>query len=134
MNAALRAIVTILCGVGLYTALFMLAKTRKAERGELDAPSVVTTARARLYGGVSNAFVGSIYYPALAIAVWVLRTPQLLAGVTLVAAFAAATSAALAYSLLFITRRPCPYCWTAHGVNWSLFGLCVWITVTSFRN
>ena len=30
-----KAIITLLCGVGLYASLFMLAKTRRAERGEL---------------------------------------------------------------------------------------------------
>jgi hypothetical protein len=26
----------------------------------------------------------------------------------------------LAYSLLFVTRMPCVYCWTSHVVNWAL--------------
>lgn len=129
MNTALRAVITVLCGVGLYTALFMLAKTRKAERGELTEPSVVHTPRARLYGGVSNALIGSAYYPAVAIAIWLVRTPVLLLAVTIVAGFAAVTSVVLAYSLLFVTRRPCPYCWTAHAVNWLLLALCVVLIV-----
>jgi uncharacterized membrane protein len=37
-----------------------------------------------------------------------------------IVAFAAITSAVLAYSLLFITKLPCPYCWTAHAVNWMM--------------
>jgi uncharacterized membrane protein len=36
------------------------------------------------------------------------------------AAAAAAFSAYLAYSLLFVTRMPCVYCWTSHVVNFSL--------------
>jgi uncharacterized membrane protein len=41
------------------------------------------------------------------------------------AAGAAAFSAYLAYSLLFVTRMPCVYCWTGHVVNWSLVLLAV---------
>ncbi|HEV3195733.1 MAG: vitamin K epoxide reductase family protein [Candidatus Cybelea sp.] len=114
-----RAVITLLCGVGLYTSLFMLAKSRRAERGELRGPSVVKTARAHLFG-VQNSLLGSIYYPALAVAIWFVH-PVLGTALVLAATFfAAITSAVLAYSLLFLTRRECPYCWTAHAVNWSL--------------
>ena len=34
--------------------------------------------------------------------------------------FAAGFSLYLAYSLLFVTRMPCLYCWTSHAVNWLL--------------
>ena len=61
-----KAVITLLCGVGLYASLFMLAKTRRAERGELAEASVVQTPRARLYGGASNALLGAVYYPAVA--------------------------------------------------------------------
>jgi uncharacterized membrane protein len=121
-----RAIITLLCGVGLYTSLFMLAKTRRADRGELREPSVVQTPRARLFGGIPNALVGAAYYPALAVAVWFVRTPAAAIALQVVVAFAAVTSLVLAYSLLFVTRRPCPYCWGAHAVNWSLALLCFW--------
>jgi len=112
--------ITIVCGVGLYAALFMLAKTRRAERGLLTEPSVVQTPAARLYGGVPNALLGALYYPALALASWFGRGHAVALIVLSICAFAALTSAALAYSLLFITKRACPYCWTAHAVNWSL--------------
>ncbi len=118
-----------LCGVGLYASLFMLSKTRRHARGELAEPSVVQTPRARLYGGVPNALLGSIYYPVLALAVWVVRRPPLTLVVLAAALCAALTSLALAYSLLFITRRPCPYCWTGHVVNWALLLLCSWLFV-----
>ncbi len=116
----LRVVITILCGVGLYASLFMLAKTRRAELGLLEEPSVVHRPAARLYGGVPNALLGGIYYPALAIAVWFGHGQIVSLIVLIIAGFAAATSAVLAYSLLFITKRPCPYCWTAHAVNWTL--------------
>ncbi len=122
-----KAVITLLCGVGLYAALFMLAKTRRAERGELTEESVVQTPRARLYGGASNALLGAAYYPVVAIAVWLVRTPLTAAALGAAIAFAALTSAVLAYSLLFVTRRPCAYCWTGHIVNWALAGIYGWL-------
>jgi uncharacterized membrane protein len=116
----LQVVITVLCGVGLYASLFMLAKTRKAQLGLLEEPSVVQRPAARLYGGVPNALLGSIYYPAVAIAAWFAHGHVVSLVVLTIAAFAAVTSAVLAYSLLFITKRPCPYCWTAHAVNWLL--------------
>jgi uncharacterized membrane protein len=131
MVVILRAMITLLCGVGLYASLFMLAKTRRAERGELFEPSVVQSPRARLYGGVPNAAIGSVYYPVLAACVW-LPWRGAAAALVLTAAvvFAALTSVVLAYSLVFITRRSCPYCWTAHWVNWSLAILTPWLFKT----
>ncbi|HTX59160.1 MAG TPA: vitamin K epoxide reductase family protein [Verrucomicrobiae bacterium] len=115
--------ITVLCGVGLYASLFMLAKTRRAEQGRLLEASVVQTPRARLYG-VSNALLGAVYYPAVALGIWLLRAPWALVSLLIIVGFAALTSLVLAYSLLFVTRRPCPYCWTAHAINWSLAALC----------
>lgn len=117
-----RAVITVLCGVGLYASVFMLLKSRRAALGKLSEPSVVQTARAQFLG-IPNSALGALYYPALAVAVWFVRTP---AGaiVVLAAAFgAAAMSVVLGYSLLFITRRPCPYCWTSHVANWLLLAL-----------
>ena len=129
MVTILEVAITVLCGVGLYASLFMLAKTRRAERGLLAEPSVVQSARARLYG-VPNAALGAAYYVALAAAVWLVRSPAGAAVVLAAVAFAAVTSLALAYSLLFVTRRPCPYCWTGHAVNWSLAILTAWLFKT----
>jgi uncharacterized membrane protein len=116
---AVRIVITLLCGVGLYTSLFMLDKSRRAALGGVPGPSVVKTSRARLFG-VPNALLGALYYPAVALATWWVRTPM--EAVTLLAAvlFAAVTSIVLAYSLLFVTRRGCPYCWASHVVNWCL--------------
>jgi uncharacterized membrane protein len=76
---------------------------------------------------VPNSLLGSLYYPAVAVAVWFVR-PQLGAVVLLSAAFAAAAmSVVLAYSLLFVTRRECPFCWTSHAINWALLVLCGWL-------
>jgi uncharacterized membrane protein len=121
-----RTVITLLCGVGFYTSLFMLAKSRQAARGELRGPSVVKTPRAKLYG-VSNSLVGAVYYPALAISIWWVRGPAATWAVLAAVILAGVTSVVLAYSLLFITRRECPYCWTAHAVNWSLLILSFWL-------
>jgi len=118
----LQVMITIVCGVGLYAALFMLAKTRRAERGLLAEPSVVQLPAARLYGGVPNALLGALYYPALTAAVWLLHGRAATLIVLSISGFAALTSLVLAYSLLFISKRECPYCWTAHAANWTLFG------------
>jgi uncharacterized membrane protein len=70
--------------------------------------------------------VGSLYYPIVAVAIWFVHAP--VAAILMLAAvlLAAATSAVLAYSLLFVTRRECSYCWTSHVVNWCLLALCAW--------
>jgi uncharacterized membrane protein len=121
-----RTVITLLCGVGFYASLFMLAKLRRAERGELPGPSVVKSPRAKLYG-VPNTLLGAIYYPALAISIWLVRGPAATWAVLAAVIFAGLTSVVLAYSLLFITGRVCPYCWTAHAVNWSLMILSFWL-------
>jgi uncharacterized membrane protein len=121
-----RGLITLLCGVGLYTSLFMLAKSRRAERGEVRGPSVVKTPRAHLFG-VQNSLLGVIYYVALAAGVWLARPGAAMLAILGASLFAAATSVVLAYSLLFVTRRECPYCWTAHGVNWALLALVGWL-------
>ena len=128
-----RAVITLLCGVALYASLFMLNKSRRAARGEVEGPSVVKTPRAHLFG-VPNSLVGSLYYPGLALAVWLVRG-TISELVLLMAAFAAAaTSAYLAFSLIYVTRRECPYCWTAHIVNWCLLGLCAYLFLPNILN
>ena len=127
---ALRAIVTMLCGVGLYASVFMLRKGAAAARGELAEPSVVQTPRARLFGGVPNAWIGACYYPALALAIWLATDRSELLVLFVAALTAAGVSVVLAYSLLFVTRMPCVYCWTSHVVNWTL-AVCVAILILS---
>lgn len=120
----MRLVITILCGVGLYVSVFMLAKGRRAALQGLDEPSVVQTPRARLIGRIPNAAFGVVYYAFTAGAVWIAAGPALT--VLVAAAVVAATmSAVLAYSLLFVTRMPCPYCWTAHIVNACLLVLLI---------
>ena len=121
----LRIAITLLCGVGLYIAIFMLNKAQRAARGLLSEPSVVETPRARLLGP-NNSLLGTLFYPVLAVLVWAAWATgwmPVLDLALIVAALAAAMSAVLAYSLLFITKMPCPFCWTAHVTNWLLLML-----------
>lgn len=118
-----KGTILLLCGIGLYASAFMARKTARAARGELREASVVQTPRARVFGGVPNAFIGFAYYLGLALAV-----PFLGNGLVWDAALPAAVAAGLfslflAYSLLFVTRAPCVYCWASHGVNWLLVAL-----------
>ena len=132
-----RAAIALLCAAGLYVSLFMVRKTRRAERGEIDGPSVVNEPHARLFFGVPNALVGSFYYPLLALAVWIYPSVgaarfgpgQVLEWFVLLAvAAAAATSCFLAFNLLFLTKRECAYCWASHALN----GVLLVIVTASF--
>ena len=115
-----RGTILLLCGVGLYASAFMTRKAARAARGELEEPSVVETPRARALGGTPNAVIGLAYYAALACATFLFAVPGIW-GLAFAASLAAAAfSAYLAYSLLFVTRMSCVYCWTSHVVNWSL--------------
>lgn len=123
-EVTVRLIITVLCGVGLYASLFMLRKTRRAEQGLLVEPSVVQMPRARLLIGIPNAAFGAAYYVLLGICIWLPRSAALSATLTLASLLAVAMSAMLAYSLLRVTRMPCPYCWTSHAIN-ALLLLCM---------
>ena len=98
----------------------MLRKGSAAARGELSEPSVVQTPRARLFGGIPNAALGTAYYPALGLAIWLASDRSEFLVLFVAALMAAGVSVALAYSLLFVTRMPCVYCWTSHAINWML--------------
>src|SRR5664279_3999534 len=110
-------------GAGLYVAQYMYRKSRRAEKGELEEPSVVERPAARSLFGIPTAAFGLAYYGLQAAAVLVPDSKTLRRGVLGTSALALAQSLYLAYSLLFVTRMPCPYCWTAHALNAVLFAL-----------
>lgn len=116
----IKGAILLLCAVGFYASAFMSRKSLKAARGQLTEPSVVETPRARAIAGLPNSAFGLGYYAALA------ATVPFLGGAGIwTAAFVASLAAALfslylAYSLLFVTRRPCVYCWTGHAINAAL--------------
>lgn len=116
----LRIIITVLCAAGFYASVFMERKSIAAEHGKVKGPSVVKSPRARLFAGIPNSLIGCIYYPLIIAVAWAAHSKPIFIAAEAAALFAAGTSIYLAYSLLFVTRRNCPYCWTAHAVNWSL--------------
>lgn len=122
-------LIVALCAVGLYVSSAMQTKADQAARGELREASVVHTPRARIFGRVPNSTFGIAYYVLLAIAAFFLWIPAVRIAAIAAASFAAATSAYLAYSLLFVTRMPCVNCWTGHVVNWTLLALALIIAV-----
>jgi uncharacterized membrane protein len=81
---------------------------------------VVKSPRAKLFGGVPNSIFGLAYYVGLLASLAFLDHPIVWDAALVAAVLAAGTSAYLGYSLLFRTRRTCPYCWTSHVVNWLL--------------
>jgi uncharacterized membrane protein len=126
MERAYRTFATaVAAGTGMYVAQYMYRKSRRAEKGELDEPSIVERPAARSLFGIPNAGFGIAYYglqlAALPFAgsLWVRR------GILAASALALAQSVYLMCSLMFLTRMPCPYCWTGHAVNVLLFCLAV---------
>ena len=126
MELVLRALIVILCLVGLYVSSFMLRKYLRAQRGQLDEPSVVTSPRANIIR-VPNAMIGLVYYGVMLLLTPFLSHayPAVIYAALIAALVAAVSSLYLAYSLLFVTRMPCRYCWTGHVLNWSLLVLTI---------
>ena len=118
-----RVTTLLLCALGLYVSAFMLRKTMRLAREGGSEPSVVQSPRARVAGGVPNALLGLFYYAALALASLLWAVPGVWPLGVAAALGAAGFSAYLAYSLLFVTRMACVYCWTGHVVNWMLLAL-----------
>ncbi len=113
-------VILILCALGFCVSSFMEYKRKRAASGLLRERSVVQTPRAKLLGGLSNSTIGLVYYTALGGASFFLANHSIWLLGVLAAFAAAAMSAYLAYSLFFVTRMPCIYCWTSHVVNWLL--------------
>jgi uncharacterized membrane protein len=125
IHSLLPGLIDALCLIGLYAALHMTAKAARYARGELAEPSVVQQPPARAIGGIPNSAFGIAYYCLLFMAAWWLRVP-LVHDAALIASLAAtAFSLYLGYSLLFVTRMPCVFCWTGHIVNWTLTALLI---------
>jgi uncharacterized membrane protein len=121
----LAALIDALCLVGLYAALYMTAKAARYARGELTEPSVVQQPPARAIGGIPNSVFGITYYCLLLVAAWWLAVPLVYNAALVASLVASAFSFYLAYSLLFVTRMACVFCWTGHVVNWTLTALLI---------
>lgn len=85
---------------------------------EATCQLVLETPRAKLFGIPNSVFGIGLY---LYLMFFFLGFP-LWWGVAIIATgLAVARSLYLAYSLLFVTRIPCPLCFTSHGINLILF-------------
>ena len=123
----MRFAVLALCAVGLYVSIYMQRKAMDSRNGTLTEASVVQTARARVVGGVPNSLIGICYYLTLAIVSFGLSTPAVYFPALIAVSLAAAMSVYLAYSLLFVTKMPCAYCWTGHVVIWALLVVLIFL-------
>lgn len=112
-----------LAGTGLYVSQHMFRKTKRAERGELDEPSVVEEPAAHVLFGLPNSELGLLYYGALFAALPASGRKPVRRAMLAGSAAAFAMSIYLMYSLLFVTEAECPYCWTSHASNTLLFAL-----------
>lgn len=121
----MRLVILALCAVGLYVSIHMQRKAMLAQRGELDEPSVVQTPRARAIARTPNSLFGIAYYVLLAVAAFFFSSPAVHTAALIASILAGAMSLYLAYSLLFVTKMPCVYCWTGHVVNWALVAVLV---------
>jgi len=113
-------IIATLALVGLGASARMQLKAMAAKRGMLTEPSVVQTPRAHVIGNTPNSVFGLAYYAFMLLGPWFVQDRIVWIAMLCAALLAAAMSAYLAYSLLFVTRMSCVMCWTGHVVNWLL--------------
>lgn len=89
---------------------------RVCQLKEENCMTVLGTPRAKLFGIPNSVFGMALYLYLIADLFWF---PPLIALIFL--GFALLRSLFLAHSLLFVTRIPCPLCFTGHGINLALF-------------
>jgi uncharacterized membrane protein len=116
-----HALIIVCCAIGLLASVRMHEKSEADRRGELREASVVQSPRARLFGGVDNAMIGLVYYPAVALASLFFSAGPVRIATLIAAALAAAVSVYLMHSLLFVTKMKCTNCWIGHSMNMFLF-------------
>ena len=86
--------------------------------------SIVFAPQARVFGP-PNSLLGQIYYLALLVGLvagWV-DEPRVLGLSVLASLVTVGLAAYLSYQLLYVTRVPCPLCFSAHGINVLIFAL-----------
>ena len=94
---------------------------------EASCMTVLGTPRAKLFGVPNSAFgIGMYSYLILNI---LIPFPWLIAVVLLL--LAVLRSIYLAYSLIFVTKIPCPLCFTSHIINLVLFFVVLKMTFLS---
>ncbi len=117
-----------LCSVGLWISVYFTGvyygwfkpdvfwMPRVCQLKEESCMTVLGTPRAKLFGLPNSLFGIAVYsYLLLDLSGF---PPSI--GFALIS-IALARSVYLAYSLLFITKIPCPLCFTTHGINLALF-------------
>lgn len=83
---------------------------------EATCMTVLDTPRAKLFG-YPNSLFGIFLYAYLILDIWFF-SPQI---AIVLLALAVLRSIYLAYSLLYVTKIPCPLCFTSHVINLALF-------------
>ncbi len=126
----MNIIALILCAVGLWIAFYFTGVSYRwfsadvkwvppvCRLKESSCQLILETPRAKLFG-VPNSVYGIGVYSYLIL--YFLGAPVWWAPGFIAMAFATVRSIYLVYSLLFITRIPCPLCFTSHAINLFLF-------------
>lgn len=130
MTAFLNFMILLLCLIGFWISLYFTGVYYRwfpsnvfwipkiCQLTEQSCLSVLETPRAKLFGIPNSAFGMALYL--FLIADLVLFPPVL--GFVLIS-LALVRSIYLAYSLLFVTKIPCPLCFTGHLINLLLFAI-----------
>lgn len=94
--------------------------------GERTCATIVDSPRAKVFG-VPNSVLGQLFYLALlaGIATGILWESPFYLLALLASGGTVVLGAFLTYSLLFLTRVPCPLCFTSHFLNLCIFLLLV---------
>ena len=80
---------------------------------ESSCMMIVDTPRAKIFG-IPNSVFGIGLYSYLILSIFVYLPPVI---AILLLGFAVIRSIYLAYSLIFVTKIPCPLCFTSHVIN-----------------
>ena len=98
---------------------------RVCQLKEKSCQLVIETPRAKLFGIPNSVFGIGLYFYLIVFFLAVgagFKPAPTIWGIALVATgFAVLRSVYLAYSLIFVTRVPCPLCFTSHIINTILF-------------
>jgi uncharacterized membrane protein len=125
----------LLSGVGIWISIYFTGVAyhwfsphvkwvpRVCQLKESACQLVLETPRAKLFGIPNSVYGIGIY---LYLLFFFLGAPLSWHLGVFLAAVAVLRSIYLAYSLLFVTKIPCPLCFTSHGINLFLL-ICLWL-------
>ena len=118
-------IVLLLCLAGLWISIYFTGVSyhwfppdvkwipKVCQLKESSCMMIVDTPRAKIFG-IPNSVFGIGLYSYLILSIFVYLPPVM---AILLLAFAVVRSIYLAYSLIFVTKIPCPLCFTSHVIN-----------------